>query len=128
MTNPDNSAIYHQVHQRMGPFSHLDEKILKGEEMTGREIASLKPREHIFVKGKHAVVVDVSVKGLNVELIYVKGRKAFGREIYMDIPYDDRRTGILRGIMVDPGNVFLPDEPRKKKPMLRSRLPNYGAI
>ena len=106
MTNPDNTMLYAQVHQTLGP--QVDEKIIKGPELSGQEVTLLKYREHIFINGKHAVVIDVKHRGNNVELVYVKGRKAFGREQYMDVPFNSPRTGILMGQKVDPGNVFLP--------------------
>ena len=109
----------------MSLAEQLIEKITKGEFLTGREVAQLSQREHIFVKGRHAAVVDVNRKGNIIELVYVKGRKAFGREQYMDIPFNDMKTVIQKGVKIDPGNIFLPLEPKPKKPMLRSKLPQY---
>lgn len=121
MTNPDNTAIYHQIHRRMGPQAPVEdvleikEKVVKGEFLTGREVAQLKQRQHIFIRGRHAVVVDVNRRGPNVELVYVKGRKAFGNEIYMDVPFNDMKTVIQMGVKLDPGNIFLPEPGPKPK-------------
>lgn len=93
----------------MSSVANLIEKIIKGPELSGREVADLKYREHIFVNRRHAVVIDTKVKGNTVELVYVKGRKAFGPELYMDIPLNAPKTGILKGEKIDPGNVFLPE-------------------
>lgn len=74
--------------------------IVKGPFLSGKQVAALSDKQHIFIDGKHAVVVsvDVSVKSKKSELVYVKGRKAFGREQYMDVPYNDMKTNIQAGV------------------------------
>lgn len=81
--------------------TYLDEKVVKGKELSGKEVANLKAKQHIFIKGKHAVVVAVNKQGDNVELVYVKGRKAFGKEQYMDVPMKSTSTGVMMGKSVD---------------------------
>lgn len=85
-------------------MNRLNERWIKGDVLSGKEVAKLTHRQHIFVNGKHSIVVDVNVRGDNVELIYVKGRKKFGREIYMDLKLSDRKTPILLAIPVDPAD------------------------
>lgn len=81
----------------------LSEKVRKGQVLSGKQIAALDSRQHIYVDGKHALVVDVNVnfRTKTVELIYIKGRKFFGREIYADYMFDDRPTNVRVGILID---------------------------
>lgn len=81
----------------MNLAGQLIEKIVRGDTLSGSDVAKLKSKEHIFVNGKHAVVIDVNVKGDNVELVYVKGRKAFGREQYLDVKKSDSTTPVAAG-------------------------------
>lgn len=83
--------------------SELIEKVVKGDELSGREVAQLKAKQHIFIKGKHAIVVDVNKKGNTAELVYVKGRKAFGKEQYLDVPLSAKSTGVAMGKPSDEG-------------------------
>lgn len=88
----------------------IAEKIVAGQALSGREVSQLRPKQHIFVRGQHAVVVDVTTRGNNVELVYVKGRKAFGREQYMDIPLNASAamSGVAMGTERDNvGDVFI---------------------
>ena len=77
--------------------AQLIERVVKGDKLSGKQVSQLKSKQHIFVNGKHAVVVDAKVNGKNVELVYVKGRKAFGKEQYLDIPVDATTTDIMSG-------------------------------
>ena len=74
--------------------TYLDEKQVKGLFLTGKQVAALSDKQHIFVGGKKAVVVTVNVdyKRKESNLVYVKGRKAFGKELDMVIPYNDMKT------------------------------------
>lgn len=72
----------------------LHEKLRPDKWLSAKEVAALKSKEHIFVNNLHSVVVDVATRGSNVELVYVVGRKAFGKEQYMDIPLATSRTVI----------------------------------
>ena len=81
----------------------LNEKYVKGEPLSGKEVAKLRSKEHVFVRGRHSVVVDVNVRGSNVELVYVKGRKAFGKEQYLDLRLGDRTTEVSQAYPIQPG-------------------------
>ena len=79
---------------------YLTEKIVKGQFLSGKQVAALSPKQHIFVDGKHAVVVAVNVdfKKKSAELIYVKGRKAFGKEQYLDVAFTNKETFVQFGV------------------------------
>ncbi len=81
-------------------LSGVSEKIVKGQFLSGKQVAALDPKQHIFVDGKHAVVVAVNVdfKRKSTELVYVKGRKAFGKEQYLDIAFTNKETFIQVGV------------------------------
>jgi len=68
--------------------------ISKGDTLSGADLLQLKPKQGILVKGRRAVVVDVTSKGDKVELIYVKGAKAFGKEQYLDVKKTDKETPV----------------------------------
>lgn len=73
---------------------YLNEKLVPADSLSGKDIAKLKGRENIYVNGRRAVVVSVSTKGNTVELIYVKGRKVFGKEQYLDISLNATTTPV----------------------------------
>lgn len=75
----------------------LSEKLVKGDHLSGKEVAALKPKQRVFINGKHAVVIDVNKSGNNIELVYVKGRKAFGKEQYLDVELASSKTPVQAG-------------------------------
>ena len=80
--------------------NYISEKFDKGDALTGKQVATLKPKQHIFFDGKKAVVIAVNVdkKRRETELVYVKGRRAFGKEISVIIPHNDVRSYVQAAI------------------------------
>ncbi len=68
--------------------------VVKGDELSGSEIASLRPKQAILVKGKRAVVLGVVSKGNNIELTYAAGAKTFSRDRYLTIKKTDQKTSV----------------------------------
>ena len=74
-------------------------RIVKGDFLSPREVLGLRSKQGVLVRGKRAVIVDISsfkdrggVEMLSV--IYIKGAKSFGREQSLVVPMSDRETPI----------------------------------
>ena len=68
--------------------------VQKGAALTGADVAALAARQHILVDGQRSVVVDVSKKGNEVELVYIKGAKKFGKEKFLVVQMSDKETPV----------------------------------
>jgi len=67
---------------------------VKGESLSGAEVASLKPRDSIIVDGYRSRVIEVQRKGSEVTLVYVKGASSFGAERFLVVNYNDSVTAV----------------------------------
>jgi len=61
-----------------------ERKIVKGEALSGKEVAYLlEPKQAILIKNKRGVVIDVNVEDNQVELIYALGVRSFKERYYV---------------------------------------------
>lgn len=77
---------------------YLDEKkpgaVVKGETLSGSDVAALKPKQGILVDGRRAVVIDVEKSGSDVTLIYSKGVRKTGRDKIITVSVSDKETPV----------------------------------
>ena len=82
---------------------HLGEKVqtVKGKVLSGVEVSKLKYKKAILVNNKRAVVLDINVKGQEVEVVYTPGAKVSGRDRYISVKLSDKTTPIQLFTRVD---------------------------
>lgn len=81
----------------------VSEKLVSGKTLSGAEVANLKPKQHVFVNGKRAVVFDVARRGNDVELSYMTGTKLLGPEKYLVVSVNASSTPVNVATEVNEG-------------------------
>jgi predicted Zn-ribbon and HTH transcriptional regulator len=73
----------------------VKEKLVSGKPLSGPEVAELKPKQHVFINGRRAVIIDVSRQGNNVELVYMTGTRMYGPEKYLVVSANTSASPVL---------------------------------
>ena len=68
--------------------------VTKSDFLSGSDVAALAPKQGIIVNGKKGRVIDVTTKGNEVVLTYVRGAKSFSKELSLVFNKTDKKTPI----------------------------------
>lgn len=84
-------------------ISEIAEALVAGKSLSGKEVAELQPKQHVFINGKRAIVLDVLRSGSSVDLIYMTGTKLLGPEKTLTVPLSSSTSGVYAAVDVVEG-------------------------